>query len=199
MRSLGFIVSVDSYLVRRGVVSMLHQIPGVRVIREFESAPELKSYLKNHTIDFLILGVSMMDSDMDLILSESGHYENTILLKRVWEESDKNEVRTILYFTDSREEIFQKVRGFILRNGGLKGKEESQVLTQREETIVRLVSMGLTNKQIADKLFLSTHTVTTHRKNIISKLGIKSVSGLTIYAIVNNIITIDEVDSKPSQ
>lgn len=42
-------------------------------------------------------------------------------------------------------------------------------------------------------------TVTTHRKNFIGKLGIKSVSGLTVYAIVNNIITIEEVTSKPSQ
>ena len=58
---------------------------------------------------------------------------------------------------------------------------------------------GLTNQQIADSLFLSAHTVMTHRKNISSKLGIKSVSGLTVYAIVNNIITIEEVTSKPEQ
>ena len=68
-----------------------------------------------------------------------------------------------------------------------------------EKTIVRLVAMGLTNKQIAGELFLSAHTVITHRKNISSKLGIKSLSGLTIYAIVNNIITIEEVTSKPDQ
>jgi DNA-binding NarL/FixJ family response regulator len=70
-------------------------------------------------------------------------------------------------------------------------------LSPRETTIVRLVSLGLTNRQIAESLYLSAHTVMTHRKNIISKLGIKSVSGLTIYAIVNNIITIEEVTSKP--
>ena len=75
----------------------------------------------------------------------------------------------------------------------------SSELTQREKTIVRQVSLGQTNKQIAEELFLSTHTVTTHRKNISSKLGIKSVSGLTVYAIVNNIITIEEVSLKPSE
>lgn len=75
----------------------------------------------------------------------------------------------------------------------------SSELTQREKTVVRQVSLGLTNKQIAEELFLSTHTVTTHRKNISSKLGIKSVSGLTVYAIVNNIITIEEVSLKPSE
>ena len=72
-------------------------------------------------------------------------------------------------------------------------------LSPRETTIVRLVSLGLTNRQIADHLFLSAHTVMTHRKNISSKLGIKSVSALTVYAIVNNIITIEEVTSKPTQ
>jgi DNA-binding NarL/FixJ family response regulator len=78
-------------------------------------------------------------------------------------------------------------------------KDPSSELTQREKTIVRQVSLGMTNRQIAETLFLSTHTVTTHRKNISSKLGIKSVSGLTVYAIVNNIITIEEVNSKPLQ
>ncbi len=70
-------------------------------------------------------------------------------------------------------------------------------LSPRENTILRLVSLGYTNKEIAEELFLSAHTVITHRKNIVHKLGIKSVSALTVYAIVNNIITIEELSSKP--
>jgi len=53
------------------------------------------------------------------------------------------------------------------------------------------VIAGNANKEIADKLNISTHTVISHRKNISQKTGIKSVSGLTIYAVVKNIITID--------
>ncbi|MGE5354496.1 MAG: LuxR C-terminal-related transcriptional regulator, partial [Acidobacteriota bacterium] len=45
-----------------------------------------------------------------------------------------------------------------------------------------------------DRLFISPHTVITHRKNISQKTGIKSVSGLTIYAVVNNIIDIDKLN-----
>ena len=66
-------------------------------------------------------------------------------------------------------------------------------LTPREITILKLVSMGLTNKQIADRLFLSAHTVITHRKNITTKLGIKTISGLTVYAILNNIVSVEEI------
>ena len=82
---------------------------------------------------------------------------------------------------------------------GYPGIEPPDELTDREKEIVKMVSLGLTNREIAEHLFLSTHTVTTHRKNITKKLGIKSASGLTIYAIVNNIITIDEATSKPSE
>lgn len=63
-------------------------------------------------------------------------------------------------------------------------------VTDREREIIKLVASGFTNKQIADQLFLSIHTVITHRKNISAKLGIKSISGLTIYAVLNGIINL---------
>ncbi len=68
------------------------------------------------------------------------------------------------------------------------------VLSAREREIVALVVRGLKNKEIADKLFISVHTVLTHRKNICHKLDIHSVSGLTIYAIVNGIVNLDEIE-----
>jgi DNA-binding CsgD family transcriptional regulator len=55
------------------------------------------------------------------------------------------------------------------------------------------VALGFTNQQIADKLFISKHTVISHRKNITSKLGIKTVSGLTVYAVLNNLIPKDQI------
>jgi DNA-binding CsgD family transcriptional regulator len=61
-------------------------------------------------------------------------------------------------------------------------------LTQREKEILRQVAMGYSNKEIADSLYISIHTVITHRKNITGKLGIKSISGLTVYAIINRLI-----------
>ncbi|MBP5319032.1 MAG: LuxR family transcriptional regulator, partial [Paludibacteraceae bacterium] len=68
--------------------------------------------------------------------------------------------------------------------------EKSQ-LSERETDVLRLLLEGLSNKEVADKLFLSTHTVISHRKNITAKTGIKSLAGLTIYAITNGIIRLD--------
>lgn len=61
-------------------------------------------------------------------------------------------------------------------------------LSQREIEVLRLVASGMTNKEMADRLCISANTVITHRKNISSKLGIKSVSGLSLYAMMNGLI-----------
>lgn len=66
-------------------------------------------------------------------------------------------------------------------------------LSQRELEVLRQVVLGYINKEIADKLSISLTTVITHRKHITEKLGIKSVSGLAIYAIMNGIVSADEV------
>jgi DNA-binding NarL/FixJ family response regulator len=68
-----------------------------------------------------------------------------------------------------------------------------QALSDREIEVLHLLVMGLSNKEIADKLFISTYTVISHRKNITQKTGIKSVSGLTIYAVVKGIITLNSL------
>ncbi|MCH5178745.1 MAG: helix-turn-helix transcriptional regulator [Prevotellaceae bacterium] len=69
----------------------------------------------------------------------------------------------------------------------------STELSAREQEIVVCVARGFSNKEIADKLCLSVNTVTTHRRNIARKLQIHSPSGLTIYAIVNKLVTLSEV------
>lgn len=68
------------------------------------------------------------------------------------------------------------------------------VLTEREKDIIRCFAKGMVNKQIADYLCLSVHTVTTYRRNISAKLNIHSPSGLTIYAILHNLINIDDLN-----
>ena len=69
----------------------------------------------------------------------------------------------------------------------------AEQLSQREIEIIGCVAKGLTSKEIADKLCLSVHTVTTHRRNITSKLQIHTPAGLTIYAIANHIVSLDEI------
>ena len=66
-------------------------------------------------------------------------------------------------------------------------------LSDREKEILVALAKGLANKEIADKLHISTYTVISHRKNIVRKTGIKTVSGLTLYALFNNLLSQDDL------
>ena len=73
------------------------------------------------------------------------------------------------------------------------GNDTQETLSEREKEIIVCVVQGMSNKEIADHLFIATNTVTTHRRNIARKLQIHSPAGLTIYAIVNNLVDISAV------
>lgn len=101
-----------------------------------------------------------------------------------------------LMFEPAVREIERRIGGkqASRRKGSGKDPEPAaETLSQREKEIIRLVACGLSNKEIADKLFLSVHTVTTHRRNISAKLDIHSPAALTIYAVINHIVSIDDV------
>jgi len=78
-----------------------------------------------------------------------------------------------------------------IQSGGNDLASNSQ-LSEREKGILKLVALGFTNKEIGEKLFISSHTVIAHRKNITAKLGIKTIAGLTVYAVLNRIISSEE-------
>lgn len=77
-----------------------------------------------------------------------------------------------------------------------KASADPDLLTEREKEIVRCVARGLSNKEIAQRLFLSVHTVTTHRRNISAKLAIHSPAGLAIYAIIHKLLDLSEVKAQ---
>lgn len=78
-------------------------------------------------------------------------------------------------------------------------EEKPEPLSAREREIIVCVVKGMTNKQIADTLCISTHTVITHRRNIAAKLQIHSAAGLTIYAIVNKLVELSEIKDTITQ
>lgn len=69
-----------------------------------------------------------------------------------------------------------------------------KVLSEREVEVLILIVQGFLNKEIADKLSISLSTVITHRKNIMDKLKRKSVGALTIYAVMNGYVNINDID-----
>lgn len=203
MRIWGFILVIDSYLVRKGVVALLNRIHGVRVLKEYGAKESFVPYLESRSVDFIIIAQQEFQRWSNLLISKPELLEKIILLEGSHKEGvmqgvSKSDVQASIDLMEDRESLIAKIRHLIDQRDD-DHESHSMELSPRETTIVRLVSMGLTNREIAEKLFLSAHTVMSHRKNINSKLGIKSISGLTIYAIINNIITIEEVSSLPAK
>lgn len=103
-----------------------------------------------------------------------------------------SELDDVVNINDSPEKITTTIhRQLLAEPPAGSGIQQQEALTERETDVLKLLVSGNANKEIADKLNISTHTVISHRKNISQKTGIKSVSGLTIYAVINNIIKLD--------
>ena len=96
----------------------------------------------------------------------------------------------IIEINDTRAKIISKMNEFA--QGENTKKADDVELSKREIDVLVAVAKGMMNKEIADMMNISIHTVISHRKNITRKTGIKSVSGLTVYALLNNLI--DEND-----
>lgn len=91
--------------------------------------------------------------------------------------------------------ILESAHGFGDRHvDAMSGEDEGSELSGREKEILVCVAKGLINKEIADRLNISVNTVITHRRNITRKIGIRSIPGLTVYAILNNLIDIKDVE-----
>jgi DNA-binding NarL/FixJ family response regulator len=112
-------------------------------------------------------------------------------------ECDKDEIIEALHATHSGERFLCGKVAYFLANSqelAIMRPELDKVscqglgITDRELDIIRLISEGLSNKLIADKLELSTHTVNTHRKNIMSKLSIPNTAGIVMFAVKNKLL-----------
>ena len=94
---------------------------------------------------------------------------------------------------DEQTTIIRKLRA-ALEGRQESGKTEGEELSAREKEILVCVAKGMLNKEIADQFNISIYTVITHRKNITRKTGIKTVAGLTVYALLNNLIDVGDFE-----
>ncbi len=106
------------------------------------------------------------------------------------EQSNLHNYDEVISIYDTVESIRDKVLELTKDRSEQRGKKE---ISLREKEIIVCVVKGMTNKQIAETLNLSTHTVIAHRRNIANKLQIHSPSGLTIYAIVNKLVNLTDI------
>jgi DNA-binding CsgD family transcriptional regulator len=195
MNKVTFIIAEPSYIIRNGWINIINDIPETAVLRVVSDYEELKVCLAKMKPDILILNAKLLEySHLDIRLS----FPDLRNMKFVICVGSKRTNESFQYFDEkisideSKEEIIDKLQNLVSSKLPDKHKSENNELSEREKEVVKWVAMGKTNKEIADLLFISTHTAITHRKNITGKLGIKTVSGLTVYAILNGIIDIDE-------
>ena len=198
MDRLTFIVAEKSYLIRKGIVSIINRIEKASVIKELENLDQINSEILNYNPDFLVVNPNLIPKTEDHRNFEikMDLSERVIAISSVspFRRGMLSSFREIIELHDSKDEIFQKLKAIIDPEIGQSNSPvTSTEISEREKTILTNVAKGFTNKEIAEKLFLSTHTVITHRKNITNKLGIKTISGLTIYAVLNNLIKMEEV------
>lgn len=133
--------------------------------------------------------------DIATFKTENGKVE-TKYLALVCSVIDNNSLKEYddhLSICDDAETISTKINQLLCTDEEEEKENEQETLSQREKEIITCVVKGMTNKAIADQLYLSIHTVITHRRNIARKLQIHSPAGLTIYAIVNKLVELQDI------
>ena len=183
-------------VIQLGIKAIVEDVdPSVKVMMKPASEGAFYTACK-HGIDTLILDYSLYKQlEQQDALGENilGNDEILIVGDHDIGVNDLPEGIGYISFQWTVGHLKEKILSFIAARKEALGSESSEEVTSRERDIIRDIALGLSSKEIADKNFISPHTVITHRKNIARKLGIKSISGLTIYAIVNKLISIEDV------
>lgn len=189
------VVAESAPVVSAGLNACLRRLPGMTVI-----PVEVKNY------EDLVRCVNSSDPDIVMVNPAFGGVFDPARLRAAAQdrsfrlvaiETAKLSPHTLALYDDSVSvvddlpSIGTKIRTLCRRSD--ESDLDREPISQREKEIIALVAKGMTNKEIADKLFLSVHTVITHRRNIARKLEIHSATGLTIYAIVNHLVELDDI------
>lgn len=194
--SLKIAIAEPSVIIRSGLSVALKRVQGIHIQTfEISSYDLLSNYIRLHKPDVLILNPTFWGIiDLHKLKEDSGHKELKCfaLLSCLTDEAIVKHYDDKISVYDSVDQLKEKLEKlFDVTNGTTSDETES--LSLREKEILTCVVKGQTNKEIAQTLFLSTHTVITHRRNIARKLEIHSTAGLTIYAIVNKLVELDEI------
>ncbi len=194
-RRVHIIVAEPSVVVRCGMVALLERAAlFIADVAQVSDVQTLGSATYRFTPDVLIVNPANMGHFSPSELRAQLNNANLKILALQSAFVDQS----LLQSYDGALSIFDSEESIVRRIDELtKDREETpsqKGLSQREKEIIVCVVKGMTNKQIADSLCLSTHTVIAHRRNIASKLQIHSPAGLTIYAIVNKLVDLADIN-----
>lgn len=211
---ISIVIADSQVLVRVGLKHLLGNNDRYQILAEAKDEKELFSLLNSKHPDVLIMDYNQPDSfsHQTIDLVRKNYPETNILvisgdnnkqaIYRVLESGinsfltktcDQEEIQDAVAATAKGEKFYcTRIIDYLLEKSFAKEEEEDcspTPLSPREVEIVRLIAKGLIAKEIADTLNLSTHTIYTHRKNIMKKLNINSSSELILYALNNGLVS----------
>jgi DNA-binding NarL/FixJ family response regulator len=191
-------IAEPSAIIRAGISSLLKRIQGYHVHSfEVNSIELLANNIRTQKPDIVFINPTYWGLiDIEKLKTENSQNQIRFvaLVSGMIDEKALEKYDNSINLYDDTDTIKQKLdQIFEITN---TEQEESQVLSVREKEIIVGVVKGYTNKEIATNLFLSAHTVITHRRNIARKLEIHSTAGLTIYAIVNKLVELNDIKQR---
>jgi DNA-binding NarL/FixJ family response regulator len=194
MRSKKKILVVEpSFIITSGLTKILAESQNFETLTSLNEMDFLKSRLASCKPDILIINPSLfVDSNNHNIKTIKNDFPKTALIGLVYqyiESSILKQFHGILDIRESKTTIGEKINDIYSSIIVDEQQDDNGYeLSRRETDVLILMAKGLMYKEIADKLNISIHTVISHRKNITRKTNIKSVAGLAMYALMNNLI-----------
>lgn len=186
----------SSHLLRSGMDELLKEFQDLHLAEVFDGS-EKNLIRKINTLkpDCVIINPEALPDTLNSFVHSLNSVTTVIgLISDNTPDHVKSRFSNTLNIKDGKHDLMNALSQIIGRKNSRKPADKNQPLTERETTILKHITLGLTNQEVAEKLFLSVHTVMTHRKNITKKLGIKTVSGLTVYALLNKVIDIQDIN-----
>ncbi len=200
MKKRKIVLGESSEIIAGGFARILENSAIFEVVATVEKFERIEEKLILQKPEILVLNPSLPGIvRVDSITSAFPDFPNLTIVALVHnyvEQSALKRFHGIIEINDSRQSIENKLKEAL---SGREQEDEEEMndyeLSERETEVLVSVAKGLQNKEIADKLSISVHTVISHRKNIVAKTGIKSVAGLTVYALLHNLITESDIIS----
>lgn len=192
-RKYSILLIEPSPIVRTGLSILIEQCRNFRVA---STLSDLSHYKKINTksYDIIIINPIVINydqrTDIRALMSVTKEYIIAISYTP-YEENIMYQYDGSIYIYDNKELIQKKLKS-IIEEGRHYIKSSGGKLSERERSILAAVAEGKTNKEIADQFNLSVYTVISHRKKISLKLGINTISGLTVYAVLNKLIDVKD-------
>lgn len=198
MKNNKILIVETSPLISSGLSSFFEGMNQFTVSAVVDNIEDLQDKMVIHNPDILIINPIMIGyyAINNFFKNLSQNYPNIHCVALVTTYIDKNILRNfkeIIELGDNKQKVVNKLIN-LLNNSDETTSQENIELSNREVDVLVSVAKGMTNKEISDLLSISVHTVITHRKNIVKKTGIKSVAGLTVYALLNNLVEESEIN-----